>query len=262
MSARNRGQLEPRAAKIGVIGTMTCRLVLLIAFAVSVALAAPLPWDKPPEQWTQADVFRILRDSPWSPTKFSLESDHTQQRVDPSGATAGGSPVPARKPAVVSGAVKIGHPLPAVTVLWWSSRTIRLAESKLLASRAGASKEKIDTADSPEYVLAVEGDEPQRILRDAEGDLHDSVFLELENGGILDFTSLTFVDETDAETLRTEFHFPRTLNGEPALDPESGRVIFHCRAAAKREMLGRGNSLSFRVEFSPRAMKARGRPDL
>ena len=70
------------------------------------------------------------------------------------------------------------------------------------------------------------------------------------------------MDETDAETLRTEFHFPRTVNGEPALDPESARVIFHCRAAAKKETPGRGNSLSFRVEFSPRAMKARGRPDL
>ena len=30
----------------------------------------------------------------------------------------------------------------------------------------------------------------------------------------------------------------------------------------KKEMPGRDNSLSFRVEFSPRAMKVRGQPDL
>src|SRR5262249_36555786 len=152
--------------------------------------AAPLPWDKPPEQWSEADVFRILRDSPWSPAKFSLESDHRQRRIEPQSGAVNDSP--SQQGAIVRGiVVSRGHPLPAVTVLWWSSRTIRLAESKLLAARAGATaKEKLDTAESPDYVLAVEGDEPLRILRGAQGDLHDSVFLELENGGSLDFTSV------------------------------------------------------------------------
>jgi hypothetical protein len=153
--------------------------------------------------------------------------------------------------------------LPAVTVLWWSARTVRLAEEKHLESRIGAAaKGKIGTAALPDYVLAVAGDEPLRILRDAREDLRDTVFLELENGGTLDFTTVEFVDDTDAETLRTEFHFPRSLDGHPAIDPESRRVVFHCRAIAKKEIPGRNNSLSFRVEFSPRTMKARGQPDL
>ena len=59
-----------------------------------------------------------------------------------------------------------------------------------------------------------------------------------------------------------ELHFSRLLNGEPAIDPESQKVIFHCRANAKKEMQNRDNALSFRVEFSPRLMKARGKPDL
>ena len=242
---------------------MTRRVVLSVIFLVSVAVAAPLPWDKPPEQWTPADVFRILRDSPWSPAKFSIESDYSQGHTDPQTGVATDSPGHVQGAVLRGIVVSRSHPLPAVTVLWWSSRTIRFAENKLLASRAGtAPKEKIDTADSPDYVLAVEGDEPLRILRDSQGDLHDSVFLELENGGTLDFTSVKYVDETDAQTLRTEFHFPRLLNGEPAIDPDSERVIFHCRANAKKEMPGRSNSLSFRVEFSPRAMKAQGHPDL
>ena len=239
------------------------RVFFAVFFCSLPALAAALPWDKPPEQWTEADIFRILRDSPWSPAKFSLESDYRQRRIDPQSGAVTDSP------SQVQGAVMLGivvsrdHPLPAVTVLWWSSRMIRLAESKLLLTRpAAAAREKIDTAESPDYVLAVEGDEPLRILRGAQGDLHDSVFLELENGGSLDFTSVNYVDETDAETLRSEFHFPRLVNGIPAIDPDSERVIFHCRASAKKEIPGRSNSLSFRVEFSPRAMKAQGRPDL
>jgi hypothetical protein len=246
------------------MGPAMLRRVFLAAFFCTLtALAAPVPWDKPPEQWTEADLFRILRDSPWSPAKFSLESDHRQRRSDPQSGAVTDSPSQAQGAVVRGIVVSRGHPLPAVTVLWWSSRTIRLAESKLLEARAGAApREKIDTAESPDYVLAVEGDEPLRILRDAQGDLHDSVFLELESGGALDFTSVNYVDETDAATLRSEFHFPRLLNGVPAIDPDSVRVLFHCRASAKKEMPGRSNSLSFRTEFSPRNMRAQGRPDL
>lgn len=244
---------------------MIRRLILLSAWCLSLVAAANAPWDKPPEQWTQADVYRILQDSPWSPAKFALESSYTQRRTDPQSEIVGDSPLNTRGSEIVRGVtINRAHPFPAVTVLWWSSKIIRLAESKRVDSRAGGKNvnEQIELAESADYILAVEGDEPLRILRDAREDLHDTVFLELENGGTLDFASVKFVDESDAQNLRTEFHFPRLLNGQPAIDPESGRVIFHCRANAKKEMSGRENALSFRVEFSPRAMKARGQSDL
>jgi len=244
---------------------MIRRLILLSVLCLSLAAAANLPWDKPPEQWTQSDGYRVLQDSPWSPAKFSLESTYSQRRTDPQSGVVSDSPINARNTAVVPGVTLArAHPLPPVTVLWWSSKTIRLAESKRVDSRGDAKNvpEKIDLADLAEYVLALEGDEPLRILRNAREDLHDTVFLELENGGSLDFSCVKFVEDTGAETLRTEFHFPRLLNGQPAIDPESDRVVFHCRANAKKEMPARENSLSFRVEFSPRAMKVRGQPDL
>jgi len=243
---------------------MLRRYFFIAVFFASIAIAANSPWDKPPEQWTQADVFRILRDSPWSPAKFAIESEYRQRYKDPQSRVIVDSPVQAQRADVWGITVSRAHPLPAVTVIWWSSRTMRLAESKRLESRSGATppKRQIDTGPTPDYVLAVEGDEPLRILRDAREDLHDTVFLELENGGTLDFTTVKFPDEADAETLRTEFHFDRLLNGEPAINPESERVMFHCRANANKDMPGRDNSLSFRVEFSPRAMKAQGKPDL
>jgi len=216
---------------------MLRRLWFAGIFFAAVALAANAPWDKPPDQWTPSDVFRILRDSPWSPAKFAIESDYTQGRTDPQTGVATDSPSHVQGAVVRGIVVSRGHPLPAVTLLWWSSRTVRLAEQKRLESRIGAAANgKIGTAALPDYVLAVAGDEPLRILRDTREDLRDTVFLELENGGTRDFRTAEFVDDTDAEALRTEFHFPRSLDEHPAIDPESARVVFHCRAIAKKEI--------------------------
>jgi hypothetical protein len=248
---------------------LTRRSLFVLLFTISVVftlgVAAGPPWDKAPEQWTLADVFRILQNSPWSPSKFSLESNYRQRTTNPQSGVVDDSPVNGRNTAVVpSVTLTRGHPLPAVTVLWWSSRTIRLAEAKRIEARAGAKSAvaKVDANPLTDYILSVEGDEPLRILRDAREDLHDTVFLELENGGILDLASVKYVDDGDTDVVRTEMHFARMLNGEPAIDPESAKVIFHCRATAKKEMQNRENALSFRVEFSPRLMKARGQPDL
>jgi hypothetical protein len=246
-----------------------CRFLFLPLFAmtsiIAAVIAASTPWDRPPEQWTLADVFRILQDSPWSPSKFSIESNYTQRRTDPQSGVVGDSAVNARNTAVVAGVtLSRGHPLPAVTVLWWSSKTIRTAEAKRVASKSGAKSTggKIELAPMPDYVLTVEGDEPLRILRNAKEDLHDTIFLELENGGTLDLTAVKFIEDSDTDAVRTELHFGRLLNGIPAIDPDSERVIFHCRANARKEMQNRANALSFRVEFAPRLMKALGQPDL
>ena len=247
-----------------VRGILLLFMSVLSVFAAA-SFAAGLPWDKAPEQWTLADVFRILQDSPWSPSKFSLESNYTQRRTDPQSGVVNDSPVNTRNTAVVPGvAFTRGHQLPPVTVLWWSSKTIRIAEamrvSKLPRAQPAAPAALAEAL--PDYVLSVEGDEPLRILRDAREDLHDTVFLELENGGTLDLIAAKFIEDGDTDVVRTELHFSRLLNGEPAIDPESERVIFHCRANAKKEMQNRDNALSFRVEFTPRLMKARGTPDL
>jgi len=248
---------------------MIRRVAFLFSFTIAIVVAASLaavpPWDKPPEQWTLADVFRILRDSPWSPSKFSLESNYTQRVTNSQSGVVDDSHVNGRNTAVVPGVtISRAHPLPAVTVLWWSSRTIRLAEAKRVEARVGAKDAvaRVDGNPLPDYVLTVEGDEPLRILRDAREDLHDTVFLELESGGTLDLQSVKYVEEGDSDVVRTEMHFARLLNGEPAIDPESQKVIFHCRANAQKEIQNRESALSFRVEFCPRLMKARGQPDL
>ena len=43
---------------------------------------------------------------------------------------------------------------------------------------------------------------------------------------------------------------------------ESEKVVFHCRATAKKELPNRDNAISIRVDFHPREMRAQNVPDL
>jgi hypothetical protein len=61
---------------------LTRRVACLFFLVVAAVRAAIAPWDKAPEQWTLTDVFRILQNSPWSPAKFSLESNYTQRATN------------------------------------------------------------------------------------------------------------------------------------------------------------------------------------
>jgi len=42
---------------------------------------------------------------------------------------------------------------------------------------AGGAQPPLNAKESPDYVIAIEGDEPMRILQNAKEDLHDTVFL-------------------------------------------------------------------------------------
>jgi hypothetical protein len=222
------------------------------------------PWNKQPEKWNLSETYKILRDSPWSPAKVTIETNYTQRHTDPLTGIVSESPLYSNKTGLVRGIeVSRSKPLPSVSVLWWSSKTIRLAEQRLAQLRARSpASVALRAEDLPDYVLAIEGEEPMRILRGASEDLHDTVFLELDTGLTLDFASVKFVEASDAEDARTEFHFARQKNGEPMIDINAERVIFHCRATAKTPLEGRENVIAVRVDFSPKAMRVRNTPDL
>src|SRR6266700_7400336 len=81
----------------------------------------------------------------------------------------------------------------------------------------------------------------------------------------LDLGSLRFfkgTEQEEQEEPRVEFHFPKQVEGRSTLDPDSERIVFHCKASAKTPRLGHGNTLALRAEFHPRAMRFHGVPDL
>ena len=220
-------------------------------------------WDKAPEKWNLADVYRILQDSPWSPAAFKLEGKVAPGRVDSqTGLVADSRSNPTDTNPVPGVRMSRSKPQPSIPVLWWSSKTIRLAEQRLRQIQNPALPASLQVDELPDYVLVIEGSEELRILRDAKEDLHDMVFLELPDGVTLDLGSVQFVEGTEQGNPRVEFHFPRQIEGRPTLDPNFERIIFHCKASAKTAQPLQDNAIALRAEFKPRAMRARGEPDL
>ena len=239
------------------------RFILVSILALSIPSSTP--WDKPPDQWTAADANKILEDSPWAPTKVTIEAKYLQKYTDSLTRIVTDSSTNSvqNSPTVQSVQISRGA-APAYYVKWMSAKTMRLALEKMHRMRANVSGTlpPLKVEELPDYVIAIEGDEPMRIIKDAKEDLHDTVFVELENGFTLDLAGVQYIEGADADPLRTEFHFPRLVEGKPAFDPDSEKVIFHLRATAKKEMQNRNNAIAIRVDFHPKDMRAQNLPDL
>jgi hypothetical protein len=141
-----------------------------------------------------------------------------------------------------------------LSILWWSSKTIRLAQRRLLELKNSRNAPaQIPVEALRDYVVAIEGEEPTRIFQDPNEDLRETVFLILDEGLTLDFAQVKFVEATDDTDARVEFHFPREVEGHPAIDPQSEKIEFHCRATVKTPRSGRQNAIAIRSQFHPRA---------
>jgi hypothetical protein len=240
------------------------RLSAAMLFVLPLAASSGIPWDKSPEQWDQSDAYKILRDSPWNPAKVKFEVKYTQRHTDSQTGMVSSSSINSENTAPVRGLeLTKNKDLPEVPVLWWSAKTVRLAEQRLrqLRDANGPGNPRLHVDDLPDYVLRIQGSQYFRILQDAREDLHDTVYLEMPDGFTLDLSSVQFFNGSDNEEDRVDFHFPREIEGRPSIDPATERLFFHCKATAKTEHIGEENMISFRAEFHPSAMKAHGQPD-
>jgi hypothetical protein len=235
------------------------RIILVCLLAVPSSFGGS-PWERPPEKWSAADVYRILQDSPWSPAGVKLDLKSAPHRVDRQTGLVNDTPVNSGDATLTPGMeISQSKAQPQIPVLWWSSKTVRLAEQRALQlSNPALAKTPLHVEEMVDYVLVIKGSEHMRILREAKEDLHDTVFLELSAGATLELAGVKFVEEEE----RVEFHFPKLIEGQPAIDQDSERVILHCKATAKTPRPFANNTLSFRAEFKPRNMQVRGVPDL
>ncbi len=245
-----------------MITPMITRFILVALLAFPVPLGGS-PWDKPPANWNLSDVSKILLDSPWSPATVKLEREFTAHQTDPQ-TRLPDAPVNSDNANQIPGIqLSRSKPQPKVPVIWWSSKTVRLAQQRLhQLSNPALPAEPLRADDLPDYVLVIDASEALRILTDAKENLRDTVFLELASGTTLDLESAVVVEGSAQEKPHIEFHFPRLIDGRATIDPESDRVIFHCKASAKPPRPDRGNSLALRAEFKPRTMRVHGAPDL
>ncbi len=70
--------------------------------------------------------------SPWSPSGAKLEREFTSRHTDPQTGMVTDAPVNANDANPVPGIqISRSKPLPKVPVIWWSSKTLRLAKQRL-----------------------------------------------------------------------------------------------------------------------------------
>ena len=242
---------------------VTC-LILAALLTFPASSLAGEPWDKLPQQWTLAEAYQVLTDSPWSPAKARIDVAWVPRRVDPLTKQTTDSPIyPQGADLKVSTDIGGRKELPNLSVLWWSSKTVRLAQQRLRQLRDPAlAQQPLRAEQLEDLVLVVEGAEALRILRDAAKNLRETVFLELPTGMTLDVAKIRFVEAEKAGEDFVAFHFPRQIEGRPTVSPDAGKVVFHCKATAKTARAGRPNALSIRAVFEPRKMRTGGQPDL
>src|SRR5580704_1132952 len=251
----------PASQCIGLLPnrSMVTRFILAALLALAGSLGAA-PWNKVPAKWDLHDVFEILQDSPWSPVRGELETSPSSSQTDSHTDASGNYSTTNRAYGVQ---FSRGKQHPRILVLWWSAKTVRFAEQRLeQLVNPTTPAQSLRAEDLPDYVVVIQGDESLYILRDAKENLDDIGFLELADGVSLDPESVRFVDASEQEDQRVEFHFPKQIDGRPTLDPDSDRVIFHCKASAKTPRVGHENAIAVRAEFHPRAMRVHGIPDL
>jgi hypothetical protein len=232
---------------------------------LSVTGFAHEPWDKQPERWSLAETYRILQDSPWSPTKSHFQVSISRvRRVDPLTHMPSDSPSAARDTGPQVGIeLGRGEPLPPVSVLWWSSKTVRLAQQRLRQLRdPSAPQTPLQAETLTDFIVIVEGNETLRILQDASEDLRQSAYLEIPGGTALDASRLEFHEGGKVGEDYVAFYFPRQIEGQPTITQHTEQVVFHCKASAKTGRPGQPGSISIRVVFEPKRMRAAGQPDL
>ena len=235
----------------------------LTALGASFALAQN---SKPPEKWSYEEAYRLLTDSPWAPAKTGIDvtfGHETIYRDNYAGVRT--REVTPNRQETIGARLTPGRsaPLAAISVLWWSSRTVRLAEQRVAQFRKRLpTDQKLEALLTEHLIIAVEGSEPLRILRDAGENLPDSVYLELPGGRTLEPLEIKFAEGERAGDDRVFFHFPRAVNGDTTIPAGTASAIFVCKAVSQKPVPGQPNSLALRVQFQPSKMIWAGQPDL
>ena len=188
-------------------------------------LWAANPWEeKPWGEWSQAEVNKVLQDSPWA--------RRTSMR------TAGGKP--------------------EYVVQWASSATIRQAWARDAQLNGGADAETINkyvSGDTPNVEIHIQ---PYAFGAFVAGPRDipcgPPVFLRPDSRkeGVPMLPQINFHGDDQGRMMRVELNFPREVEKQPLITPQDKKVTFSC---------GAGDAL-IRVEFDLSKMTRDRKPDL
>jgi len=245
---------------------MRRKLILSLAVAcLAVAAWAGEPWkDKPSASWTDADVRRILDNSPWAKT---VTIAATWLRTGAQGLEVGTKiSIPPRAPGQAEDSdLKTPPPIhdklydqyARFLLRWESSRTVRTA-LQIRSQRQGPSSSPSGVtslaAEPLEYELLLVGDSlaPFPIATDSELKANTALLF-AGSGRKVAATRVIVRRRDDGQILEVRFFFvKRMANGQPALAAGEKAVEFQCRVG--------GTNL--RARFEPARMVDSEGPDL
>src|SRR5215475_8872115 len=98
---------------------------IVLASILALSFPTNTPWDKPADQWTAGETNKILEDSPWAPTKVTIETKYSQKYTDNLSRIVTDSPANAAQNSPVVQNVQISRGYaPAYYVKWMSAKTM------------------------------------------------------------------------------------------------------------------------------------------
>ncbi|MDE3137892.1 MAG: hypothetical protein KGL59_15030, partial [Acidobacteriota bacterium] len=240
--------------------------VALFILVVAAFAWASDPWEgKPYQQWDMKDVQKVMNDSPWSrtihvATGFALGSQATGM---PRGAGSQG-PGPERPsmgqpgggpPSQNSdGEMESAH-MAMFEVRWISAQTMReaLARASILDGRMTQADIEQYLAKTPaNYELALFGPNMSAFAGATEASLTKDSYLELKSAKKkVAPASVNIQRSGNGQEMAITFDFPKTVNGQPTIEPNEKEVDFVCKA----------KSLTLKFRFEPKKMMTKSGPD-
>ncbi|HLG15117.1 MAG TPA: hypothetical protein VJH03_11530 [Blastocatellia bacterium] len=201
-------------------------VAMVLSFAFVVTASAQLE-KKSYEQWSEKEATQLLNDSPWCQTQAVTDTSKmfdTNRRLD-SGQT--------RVADVTTVNFRIRF-FSAKPVRQAMSRSIELKQKGQVSEQMAAQLKALATADITDYIMVtvtVDAPNPSQALTDAT-----SVLLKLNTAVLKNNTYLLvkggqrlFISEYQPprrDGFGARFVFPRVVDGNPFITPESGEVQF------------------------------------
>lgn len=239
--------------------------------SLAVLLSATLVWagdpwkGKPYTEWSAADVWKVLENSPWAKQvgTVSLQEAGVEQEAKGREPWRAGMVFDPRTrewrydPDSVS---KDEHQRAVARktrfiVLWFSALTVRqaLVRKQQLYERSNEEQARQLLSWQPEqYVIFVYGPDTRTLAPLTEDAVRESAYLQPKRSKQRIAPARVQFIRQRGLLAEVRFYFPRAVAGKPAIAPNEKKVKFHCPSSAA----------TISTDFNLRKMTRDGKPDL
>ena len=233
------------------------RLCISLApvFVFTCAVSIPAQWNKKPyTEWSEKEATKVLNDSPWGQTK--VYSNTSNEFGTGPGGRAGAGPGSGDYSAIHLN-IRIRF-LSAKPIRQAFSRMILLQQKGQVPNQLAAKLNAFANQDFPDSIVVsvdCDANESKGAFRAFKTLLETRSMVDLKNRVYLSAKGQrTFIESYQPpkdDGMGGKFIFPRTVNGKPAIPPDSDEILFS----------GALSSYSLNMRFKVKDMMVDGKPE-